>query len=147
VSSNRTRGCRYGRRPGISRTSGSRGWRSGHFGSARAPGGILELGETIAEGIARELFEETGLRVHALDLLDVYEKLLRDAGDRARYHFVILDYLCELQEGTARAGSDVTEVAWVREEDLKQFQLTGAAARVVRKAFAMARERSEAAHH
>jgi ADP-ribose pyrophosphatase YjhB (NUDIX family) len=111
------------------------------------PGGILELGETIAEGIARELFEETGLRVHALDLLDVYEKLLRDAGDRARYHFVILDYLCELQEGTARAGSDVTEVAWVREEDLKQFQLTGAAARVVRKAFAMARERSEAAHH
>ena len=110
------------------------------------PGGILELGETIADGIARELFEETGVRAGALDLIEVYEKVLRDAGDRAQYHFVILDYLCELEEGTAQAGSDVTEVAWVREEELKQLQLTGAATRVVRKAFAMARERGKAAH-
>lgn len=110
------------------------------------PGGILELGETIADGIARELFEETGVRAGALDLIEVYEKVLRDAGDRAQYHFVILDYLCELEEGTPHPGSDVTEVAWVREEELKQFQLTGAATRVVRKAFAMARERGKAAH-
>src|SRR5579863_9396481 len=63
------------------------------------PGGILELGETIAEGIARELWEETGVRADTLELIEVYEKVLRDAGDRAQYHFVILDYLCELQEG------------------------------------------------
>ena len=110
------------------------------------PGGILEIGETIADAIARELFEETGVRARALALVEVYEKVLRDAGDRAQYHFVILDYLCEWQEGSARAGSDVTEAVWVREEELKQFQLTGAAARVVRKAFAMARERGNAAH-
>ncbi len=110
------------------------------------PGGILELGETIADGIARELLEETGLRVRALEPIEVYEKVLKDVDDRPRYHFVILDYLCELLEGTARAGSDVTDVAWAREQDLTQFQLTGAAARVVRKAFALARERGKAAH-
>ena len=108
------------------------------------PGGILELGETISEGIARELMEETGIDAKPLELLEVYEKVFRDASGRAQYHFVILDYLCELRGGTAQAGGDVTAVVWASEAELSQYGLTGAAMRVITKAFAATRGRAKA---
>jgi hypothetical protein len=58
-----------------------------------------------------------------------------------QYHFVILDYLCEMRGGTLSAGSDAQEFAWAREEELGKFDLTVAVTRVLRKAFARARER------
>lgn len=116
------------------------------------PGGILELGETIATGVARELKEETNLDVKVIELIEVFERIF--PGDaaapgaaasapnaRPKYHFVILDYLCEADQ-TPRAGSDVRDVAWAREDELGRFGLSEAAARVVRKAFAMARARA-----
>jgi len=58
---------------------------------------------------------------------------------RPRYHFVILDYLCEPIGGSLRAGSDVTDARFVREKDLPQYGLTDTALRVLRKAFGIAR--------
>jgi hypothetical protein len=54
---------------------------------------------------------------------------------------VIVDYLCERISGEARAGSDVTDVAFAREDELEQFHLTETATRILRKAFTMYRER------
>ena len=110
------------------------------------PGGILELGETIAQAIERELMEEAGLQVLPLELIEIYEKVLRLPNQPPQYHFVILDYLCELKGGNAQAGSDVTEVAWSTEDELDRFNLTAEARRVVKRAFAMAREHQRAAH-
>ena len=110
------------------------------------PGGILELGETIAQAIERELMEETGLQVRPIELIEIYEKVLRLPHQPPQYHFVILDYLCELKGGNAQPGSDVTEVAWSTEDELDRFNLTTEARRVVKRAFAMARERQRAAH-
>ncbi|MGB6482937.1 MAG: NUDIX hydrolase [Candidatus Acidiferrales bacterium] len=106
------------------------------------PGGILEIGETIAEGIERELKEETGIQVRVLDLIEIYENVLRDKENEPRYHFVILDYLCEFAEGTARPGGDVTEVVWTSEQQLGSLAVTGAAKRVIRKAFSAVRGRA-----
>jgi 8-oxo-dGTP diphosphatase len=113
------------------------------------PGGTLELGESIQEGVARELCEETGLDVRVLELIEVFDRIFGDEtakpsepGRRPRFHFVIVDYLCERIGGEARAGSDVTDVAFVSEDELAQYHLTETATRVLRKAFAMARERS-----
>lgn len=108
------------------------------------PGGTLELGETIAEGVRRELAEETGLEVEVLDLIEVFERIWPDgapAGDatRPQYHFVILDYLCRPTGGALRAGSDVTDVALVAEDELERYALTPTATRVLRRAFQMAR--------
>lgn len=100
------------------------------------PGGLLEVGETIAQGIERELREETGVRVRVVDLMEIYEKVLRDEDNEPRYHFVILDYACEFVDGIARAGGDAVEVVWASEEQLDSLALTGAASRVIRKAFA-----------
>ncbi len=115
------------------------------------PGGTLEVGEKLTDGVARELREETGLEVNVLELIEVFERIFegdahgpavpaRDA--RPKYHFVIVDYLCEAVGGTPRPGSDVTDLAWVTEDDLSRYNLTVAATRVLRKAFAMARLRA-----
>jgi 8-oxo-dGTP diphosphatase len=120
------------------------------------PGGLLEVGETIEQGIARELAEETGLDVRVIELIEVLDRIFPAPPDangapgdpkRPQYHFVILDYLCELRGGTLAAGSDATEFAWAREGELAKFDLTVAVNRVLRKAFAMAREREMPSRH
>jgi 8-oxo-dGTP diphosphatase len=103
------------------------------------PGGMLELSESIVAGVRRELAEETGLEVRVLDLIEVFERIVPGEGGRTRYHFVILDYLCEMAGGEARAGSDVTDVAWAGEEELEKYSLTAIATRVIKRAFEMKR--------
>lgn len=115
------------------------------------PGGTLELGESLQDGVARELLEETGLQVRVLDLIEVFDRIFTEAGDggggspqKPRFHYVIIDYLCEKISGEPRPGGDVTDVAYAAEEELPRFQLTTAATRVLRKAFAMDRDRRAA---
>ena len=112
------------------------------------PGGTLELGESLQAGVARELQEETGLEVRVLDLIEVFDRIFpaetdggSSSGLRPKFHYVIVDYLCERISGEARAASDVTDVAFAREEELEKFQMTETATRVLRRAFAMDRER------
>ena len=105
------------------------------------PGGMLELGESIEEGVRRELAEETGIEVRVLELIEVFERVIPGEGGRIRYHFVILDYLCEMVSGEARAASDVIDVAWAGEDELEKFALTPIATRVIRRAFEMAGRR------
>ena len=117
------------------------------------PGGTLELGETLEAGVRRELREETSLDVRVLDLVEIFERISSgpqtnfDAPQakpaRPQYHFVIADYLCEVIAGTPRAGSDVTDVALVSEEDLAKYSLTPTAIRVIRKAFVLTRDRAQ----
>lgn len=105
------------------------------------PGGMLELGESIIEGVRRELAEETGIEVRVLELIEVFERVIPGDGGRTRYHFVILDYLCEVVSGEAKAASDVTDVAWASEKELEKYELTAIATRVIKRAFDMARAR------
>ena len=104
------------------------------------PGGILEVGETLIEGVQRELAEETGIDVRVRTLIEVFERIDRDPSGKAQYHFVVLDYLCEVVRGVARAGSDVSEVAWAAFHELEKYSLTEIASRVIQKAFELAGE-------
>lgn len=106
------------------------------------PGGMLELGETFEEGVRRELAEETGLQVRVVGFIEVFERIFPGEDGRTRYHFVILDYLCAVERGEARAASDVTDVAWAGEEELRKYALTPTATRVIKRAFEMWRARS-----
>jgi 8-oxo-dGTP diphosphatase len=103
------------------------------------PGGMLELSETIEHAVRRELAEETGIEVRVLQLIEVFERIFPDATGHTQYHFVILDYLCELVSGEPKAASDVTDVAWVPEDDLTRYSLTPIATRVIKRAFEMSR--------
>jgi 8-oxo-dGTP diphosphatase len=112
------------------------------------PGGTLELGETLEEGVVRELLEETGIVVRVLDLIEVFDRIYAEDGTIAvqvlkkpRFHYVIVDYLCKRIGGEPRAGSDVTDVVFAREEELAKYQLTATATRILQKAFFMDRAR------
>jgi 8-oxo-dGTP diphosphatase len=106
------------------------------------PGGTLEVGETLPEGVRRELAEECGIEVRVLELIEVFERVFHDEAGKVRYHFVIVDYLCEAVSGEARSGSDVVDVAWATEMELERYSLTPTATRVIRRAFEMTRMRS-----
>jgi 8-oxo-dGTP diphosphatase len=111
------------------------------------PGGSLEIGESLQAGVARELLEETGLEVQVLEVIEVFDRIFPGEPGQAgqgrgpRFHYVIVDYLCERISGQPRPGGDVTDVAFASENELEKFQLTETATRVLHKAFAMARER------
>lgn len=80
------------------------------------PGGMLELGESLTQGVAREVEEETGLIVEALELVELIDRIHKESGpsgESVRYHFVIADYLCRIIGGTLRAASDADAVRWV----------------------------------
>ena len=118
------------------------------LGQWSIPGGTLELGESLQQGVARELLEETGLEVQVLDMIEVFDRIFLDPAaskskdkSRPKYHYVIVDYLCERLAGEAQAGSDVTDIAYATEQELEKFQMTSTAMRVLRRAFAMDRER------
>ena len=102
------------------------------------PGGTVELGETLVQALVREMEEETGLRVEPQQVLTVADRIERDRGTVV-FHFVIVDFLCGLVSGEARAGSDAQAVAWVREEELPAYDLTPKALEVVREAFRLSR--------
>jgi ADP-ribose pyrophosphatase YjhB (NUDIX family) len=80
------------------------------------PGGMLELGEPLAEGVTREVLEETGLKVEPVELVELVDRIHRESGPeglRVKYHYVIADYLCRVIGGTLQASSDADAVRWV----------------------------------
>jgi 8-oxo-dGTP diphosphatase len=99
------------------------------------PGGALETGESLAEAVRREVLEETGLEIRPLGVLEIFERIMRDAGGRAEYHYVLIDYVCRVTGGILRAGDDAARVEWVRRADLSKLQITEGTLGVIEKAF------------
>lgn len=96
--------------------------RRGHgpaAGEWSVPGGHVEVGETLAEAVVRELFEETGLEAVCDRLLSPVELLADDS------HYVILEFVVEVLDPSLEptAGGDAAEAKWVPSWELSEYRL------------------------
>jgi ADP-ribose pyrophosphatase YjhB (NUDIX family) len=102
------------------------------------PGGVLETGERLRDGICREVLEETGLAVEPLAVVEIFERILRDAEGRVEYHYVLIDYLCRADGGELCAADDVCSAAWISRSELDSYRITEGSHEVIEKAFGLA---------
>jgi ADP-ribose pyrophosphatase YjhB (NUDIX family) len=82
------------------------------------PGGVLDLGETVAQGAMRELFEETGVIAEAAGPLTVIDTIDRDEEGRVRYHYTLVAVIGHWRSGEGAPGDDADEVAWLSRADI-----------------------------
>ena len=99
------------------------------------PGGALETGESLADGVCREVREETGLEVRPLGILEVFERIMRDSSGAPEYHYVLIDYMCRITGGALGPGDDVCAVEWVKRGDLAKLSITEGTLDVIEKGF------------
>ena len=113
------------------------------------PGGLLELGESLIEGVKREAKEETGLTVEPVQLIELVDRIHHEA-EHVRYHYVIADYMCRVVGGVLQAASDADAVRWVEREEwnkpdtaLGALKLDPITARVIEAGWQKAQELEE----
>ena len=106
------------------------------------PGGALELGETLQQGVVREVLEETGLIVVPGGIIEILDRIILDritqdeASGRVRYHYVLVDFVCHVTGGALCSASDAEEVRWVERGQLQNgYRLAPVTLAVIEKAF------------
>lgn len=81
---------------------------NGHW---EPPGGVLELHESMTDGLTREVHEETGLHINPLALTGVYKNMRRG--------IIALVFRCEIVGGTPHPSAEASELAWLTPDQLK----------------------------
>jgi len=78
------------------------------------PGGMIEAGESVAEGCEREVWEETGLRVCVIRLTGVYSDPHQVVvyPDGHQSHIVALNFEVELLSGQPSLSNETTCIDW-----------------------------------
>ncbi|PYV84072.1 MAG: NUDIX hydrolase [Acidobacteria bacterium] len=105
------------------------------LGEWSIPGGMLELGETLRQGAEREAFEETGFTVRATELLGVFDRIVPDANQRTSYHYVLIDFFCEIISGELCAGHDASDARWFTPQEVAALPLAEDTAAVIQLGF------------
>ncbi|GAA2482540.1 NUDIX hydrolase [Streptomyces gobitricini] len=81
-------------------------------GTWELPGGVLELAESPEEGVAREVWEETGIRVEVDELTGVYKNTARG--------IVALVFRCKPSGGTERTSAESLAVDWLTPAEITE---------------------------
>jgi len=109
------------------------------LGKWSLPGGLVHLGETTREAVAREVAEECGIRITVAGVAGVVDRVIRDEAGRIRYHYVLVDYLAFPEATRVTPGSDAADVRWVEIDRLAELDTTEGLLDMIRRAQALAR--------
>ena len=105
------------------------------LGKWSIPGGLVELGESLEASVRREVLEEVGLEVKVIDLVAALDRVIFDQDGRIEYHYILLDFLCEILAGRLNAGTDADECRFVPIKDLCRHDMTRGTEEVIQRAF------------
>ena len=107
------------------------------FGKWSLPGGLVELGESAREAIAREIMEECGIKIRLVDVCGVLDRVVKDDAGRVRYHYVLVDYLAYPDSLDVQAGDDAAEAQWFEVAELAELDTTQGLVDMIRRAEAL----------
>jgi 8-oxo-dGTP diphosphatase len=86
------------------------------------PGGVLELNESIEDGLTREVREETGLRVTIDELTGAYKNMPRG--------IVALVFRCRPTSGHLTTGPETAELRWLTLDQVRDVMDEAYAVRI-----------------
>jgi ADP-ribose pyrophosphatase YjhB (NUDIX family) len=95
-------------------------------GKWAVPGGYMEPGENLQEACAREVLEETGIRIEVKKLVSVYTNpdLLLEYEDGNRWQLVILHFEAEPIGGQLSTSNESTEVQYFSKEEVMDLSIS-----------------------
>jgi 8-oxo-dGTP diphosphatase len=89
------------------------------------PGGLIEIKEELPKALAREVGEESNLKIDVDRLLAAQDYWINDFkfanGEIRSTHLIILGYICNYNQGKVKISNEHSRFRWVDQDKLNQY--------------------------
>lgn len=105
-------------------------------GRWQAPGGRLEAGETLLQGLKREVFEQTGIiKMEVGEAIHIDEWFGKPEG--VKKHIVAIFYVCNVASDNVELSDEHDDYAWITLDELNDFIIEPEMKRAIKKLWSL----------
>jgi 8-oxo-dGTP diphosphatase len=101
------------------------------------PGGVVRLGERMADAAVREVHEECGIEIEVGEMVEILDNIVCDESGRVRFHYAIVDFAARYVGGVLAINEELLDAAWVTPDQFVTYQVPERAQEVLLKALAI----------